>query len=197
MVINDYISAPPGTEIQNLAKTLESGGLALFPSDTVWALGCDASQPEALQRLFALKNRTRQTPFILLVDSVAMLKEYVGHVHPRIETLLYFHHRPLTIVYDEPLNLPQEALALDGTVAIRVAQDEFCRAFIAALGRPVATTTACREQGRIPQYFGEIQSDIIEKADYVAKYRQKDRLAEGPSVIARLDEQEELEFLRE
>jgi L-threonylcarbamoyladenylate synthase len=197
MLINEYVPTLAGTDIQGLVQTLQAGGLALFPSDTVWALGCDATQPEAIQRLYRLKNRTRQQPFILLVDSIAMLKEYVPHVHPRIETLLYFHNRPLTVIYEEAVNLPQEALALDGAVAIRVVHDEFCRAFIRSLGKPVVGATACKEPGRIPQYFGEIQSDIIEQADYVVKYRQKERLQEGLSVIARLDPQEELEFLRE
>ncbi|MBK7408831.1 MAG: Sua5/YciO/YrdC/YwlC family protein [Saprospirales bacterium] len=197
MVINDYPSALRYSEVQDIQKTLQSGGLVLFPSDTVWAVGCDATQPSAIERLYALKNRTHQHPFILLVDSVEMLKEFVGHVHPRIETLLYFHNRPLTVIYDEPVNLPLEALAADGTVAIRVIQDDFCRSFIKELGRPIVATTACREPGSVPHHFGEIQSDILEGVDWVSKHRQKERHFEELSVIARLDAQEELEFIRE
>ncbi|MCB9285030.1 MAG: Sua5/YciO/YrdC/YwlC family protein [Lewinellaceae bacterium] len=197
MVINDYTSMLSYPEVQDLHKTLQSGGLILFPSDTVWAIGCDATQPGAIRRLNALKNRKPGDPFILLVDSIDMLKKYVRHVHPRIETLLYFHNRPLTVVYEEPENLPSEVLAADGTVAIRVVQDEFCRSFIQALGRPIVATTAHREPGRVPGHFGEIQSDILEGVDWVAKYRQKERHFEGLSVIARLDAQEELEFLRD
>lgn len=197
MVINDYTSMLSYPEVEDLHKTLQRGGLILFPSDTVWAVGCDATQPGAIQRLYQLKNRTQRDPSILLVDSIDMLKKYVHHVHPRIETLLYFHNRPLTIVYDTPANLPPEALAADGTVAIRIVQDDFCRSFIQALGRPIMAATAYREPGRVPGHFGEIQSDILEGVDWVAKHRQKERHFEGLSVIARLDAQEELEFLRD
>lgn len=197
MVLNNYTSTLRSADLQDFLKTLQSGGLVLFPSDTVWAIGCDATQPAAVRRLYTLKNRTPQHPFIILVDSVDMLKEYVGHVHPRIETLLFFHNRPLTIIYDQPLHLPQELIGPDGTVAIRVVQDDYCRSFIQALGKPVVATTAYREPGQVPRHFGEIQSDILSGVDWVAKHRQKERHFEDLSVIARLDEQEELEFLRD
>ena len=197
MVLNNYTSTLRSAELQDFLKTLQSGGLVLFPSDTVWAIGCDATQPASIRRLYTLKNRTPQHPFIILVDSVDMLKEYVGHVHPRIETLLYFHNRPLTVIYEEPRHLPKELIAPDGTVAIRVVQDDYCRGFIQALGKPVVATTAFREPGQVPRHFGEIQSDILSGVDWVAKHRQKERHFEDLSVIARLDEQEELEFLRD
>jgi len=197
MVLNDYKSTLHVAELKDLLKTLNSGGLILFPSDTVWAVGCDATDADAVQRLYALKNRTTPDPFLLLVDSTDMLKRFVRHVHPRIETLLYFHNRPLTIIYEEPVNLPQEVIAPDGTVGIRVVQDEFCRSFIKALGRPVVAATACREPGQVPRHFGEIQSDILEGVDWVARHRQKDRNTGELSVIARLGAQEELEFIRD
>ena len=197
MVLNNYMSTLRAAELQDLLKTLQSGGLILFPSDTVWAVGCDATHGQAIRRLYSLKNRTSENPFILLVDSIGMLKEHVRHVHPRIETLLYFHNRPLTVIYDQPVNLPKAALSSDGTVAIRVVQDDFCRTFIQAYGKPVVATTAYREPGQVPRHFGEIQSDILEGVDWVAKHRQKERHFEDLSVIARLDAQEELEFLRD
>jgi L-threonylcarbamoyladenylate synthase len=197
MVLNNYPPVLPVSEREDLARILRSGGLILFPSDTVWAVGCDATRPEAVQHLYALKERSREKPCILLVDSIDMLKQYIGHLHPRIETLLYFHQRPLTLVYDDPVNLPEEALAADGTVAIRVVQDDYCRSLIQALGRPIIAGSACREPYPIPRHFGEIRSDILEQVDGVARYRQKDRQFESLSVIARLDAREELEFIRE
>ena len=195
--MNNYTSNLRLTELPDILKTLRSGGLILFPSDTVWAVGCDATHAGAVRRLYSLKNRPTEDPFLLLVDSIDMLKGFVRHVHPRIETLLYFHNRPLTIIYDAPVGLPEELIAPDGTVAIRVVQDEFCRNFIHALGKPVVATTAYREPGQIPRHFGEIQSDILEGVDWVAKHRQKERQFESLSVIARLDAQEELEFIRD
>lgn len=197
MVVNDYLSLLPRTEMEELHKALLTGGLVLFPSDTTWALGCDATNPAAIRRLRKLKDRNAEQPFIILADSVEMLRKYVRHVHPRIETLLYFHQRPLTIVYDEPVGLPAEVLSPEGTAAIRVVQDDFCRSFIQALGRPVIATTPCRDSAPVPRHFGEIQSDILTGVDWVAKHRQKDRRFEDLSVIARLDLHEELEFLRD
>ena len=197
MVLNNYTSALRHTEVQDLLKTLQNGGLILFPSDTVWAIGCDATQPSAIRRLYSLKKRPPQEPVILLVDSIEMLKKYVSQVHPRIETLLYFHDRPLTMVYENPRNLPEEVISAEGTIAVRVVKDEYCKSFIQALGSPVVASTACREPGPVPGHFGEIQSDILEAVDWVAKYRQKERHFEGLSVIARLGAHEELEFIRD
>ncbi|MFZ2897658.1 MAG: Sua5/YciO/YrdC/YwlC family protein [Saprospiraceae bacterium] len=197
MVVNDYLSLLPKTDMEELIKTLRNGGLILFPSDTTWAIGCDATNPAAIRRLRKLKDRSAAQPFVILADSIDMLKKHVRHVHPRIETLLYFHQRPLTIVYEEPIGLPAEVLSPEGTAAIRVVQDDFCKSFIQAFGRPVIATTPCRDGAPIPRHFGEIQSDILTGVDWVAKHRQKDRQFEPLSVIARLDLHEELEFLRD
>lgn len=181
------------TEITNV---LEEGGLILYPTDTIWGIGCDACNPEAVHRVFKLKKRDTSKKFVILVDSMEMLKRYVKNVHPRIDTLLLYHVRPVTVIYENVTGLPDILLSSDGTVAIRVVQDSFCRALINQFGRPLVATSANVSDEAFPKSFGEISSDIIEGVDYVAQHRQLEPSSGEPSVIIKLSEKGELIFLR-
>lgn len=176
--------------------TLENGGLVLYPTDTTWAIGCDATNSEAVEKAYALKQRDRSKPFTLLVSSVEMLKHYVERVHPRVETLLAFHERPLTVIYERGINLPQNLLAPDGSIGIRVVKDDYCRQLIEGLGRPIVAADANITGEESPGHFGEISSAIIIGTDHVVKHRQMDKNMGEPSVVARVGEDSELEFLR-
>ena len=174
-------------QIHQLISTLESGGLILYPTDTIWGIGCDATNPNAIEDIYRLKKRDRSKPFVLLVDSIDMLKQYVHQVHPRLETLLHYHTRPLTIVYDQAKNLPPIAYSKDGTVAIRVVQDDFCRMMIAAYRRPLVASSANISNESPPGNFGEISSAVIENVDYVIKRRQHEKSIGTPSVMVKID----------
>lgn len=184
-------------DISEIVRLLQNGGLICYPTDTVWGIGCDATNEEAVARVTALKGRTPDKGYVLLVSDIAMLKRYVLKVHPRLETLLAFHQRPLTIIYDRNTGLPASVKAPDGSVAIRVAQDEFCRELISALGKPIVSTSANKSGEPFPPTFGAISSEILGNVDYVVKYRQDDKEPSEPSSIARLDRHQELEFLRD
>ncbi len=184
-------------QLEPILETLENGGLMLFPTDTIWGIGCDATNPVAVARIRALRQLPLEQPIVLLADSVAMLKNHVAHIHPRVETLLNFHTRPLTIIYDQAIGLPTAATASDGSVAIRVPRDKFCLEIIESLGRPIVATAACIANQPYPKHFGEISSAIIEGIDYVVRYRQMDKDMAEPSVVARIGEDEEIEFLPE
>ena len=177
---------------------LRRGGLLLFPTDTIWGIGCDATNAAAVRDIYTLKDRPLDKPCVLLVDSLTMLQRYVGEVHPRIETLLLHHLRPLTIIYEQAQHLPPIAKAQDGSVAIRVVQDRFCRRLINLFDRPIVGTSANVSSQPFPTRFGEIRSDIIQGCDHVVRYRQTERDLDQPSVIARLPDptRPELEFLR-
>jgi L-threonylcarbamoyladenylate synthase len=184
-------------KFDEILTVLRRGDTILFPTDTVWGIGCDATNEDAVYKVMKIKNQPVGKGFVLLVDSVEMLKNFVDHVHPRIETLLSFHQRPVSIIYDEGIGLASNVLAKDGSVAVRVAQDAFSRALIHQFGKPVVATTANVIGDKIPAYFGEISSEILEKVDFVVRLRQDVKDMEGPSVIARLNEYEELDFIRE
>lgn len=125
-----------------------------------------------------------------------MLKQYVFPVPPKAAKLISFHERPLTIIYDQPKNLPKELLAADGSIAIRVCQSAFCQDFIRAFGRAVVSTSANYSGQTSPAHFGEIEPSLIAKVDYVCEYGQDDRQEVAPSTIVRIGPKEELEFIR-
>jgi L-threonylcarbamoyladenylate synthase len=184
-------------QLEPILETLEDGGLMLFPTDTIWGIGCDATNPVAVARIRALRQLPPEQPLVLLADSIGMLKNHVAHIHPRVETLLNFHTRPLTVIYDQGIGLPTPATASDGSVAFRIPRDKFCLEILESLGRPIVATAACIGNQPYPKHFGEISSAVIEGIDYVVRYRQMDKDMAEPSVVARIGPDEELEFLRE
>lgn len=183
--------------LETIISSLEAGGLILYPTDTIWCIGCDATNPAAIQRIRNLCKCNSSDPFILLAASIEMLKTYVPIIHPRVETLLLFHTRPLTVVYEQATLLPENALAPDGSVAFRIPQDDFCLALIDNFGKPIVAAAAHTGDVPYPRHFGEISSAIIEGIDFVVKYRQMEKEMGEPSVVARMSEEEELVFLRE
>jgi L-threonylcarbamoyladenylate synthase len=184
-------------DISEIIQLLEAGKLICYPTDTVWAIGCDATNSESIYRLRALRGQPENTGLVILVSSIDMLKQYAPKVHPRIETLLTFHLRPITIIYERSAGLPPSVKAPDGSIAIRVTTDELCCAIINGLGKPIVSTIAAKYESEFPSTFGGVSSEILGGVDYVVKHRQNDREPQQPSSIARLDRHLELEFLRE
>ena len=181
-------------EIQGAIDALHTGGLILYPTDTVWSIGCDATDPVAIERICNLRGHRSTDDFELLFHSFDLLRRHVAHIHPRLETLLAYHVRPLTVLFDQPRRLPER---LGAPIAARLVQDECCRALIAAYGAPLIATAASLHGHPYPANFGAVSSQVIEGVDYVFKYRQQDKSNGEPSVMVRLSERDELEFLRE
>ncbi|MEZ4917688.1 MAG: L-threonylcarbamoyladenylate synthase [Saprospiraceae bacterium] len=184
-------------DISEIIALLEKGGTICYPTDTIWGIGCDALNEAAIEKINQLKGGPPDSGYILLVDGIDMLKQYVPKIHPRLETLLSFHTRPLSIVYAESEGLPDSVKAPDGSIAIRVATDEFCQELIASFGKPLISTAACLKGEPYPPSFGGISSEIIAGVDYVVRHRRDDKAANEPSPVARLDRHQELEFVRE
>lgn len=184
-------------DVAPAARVLARGGLILYPTDTIWGIGCDATDAAAVASIYKLKRRDPAKSFVVLVNSVEMLRQYVAHLHPRLETLLVYHERPLTVIYHEGANLAPNVTAPNGSIAIRIPQDDYCLDLISAINKPLVATSANVSNEPFPAHFGEVSSEIIQGVDYVEKYRQRDKTRREPSVIVRLDKREELEFLRE
>lgn len=180
-----------------LLKVLAESGLILFPTDTIWGIGCDATDAAAVEKVYELKRRDRNKPLVVLVNGMDMLKRYVQRVHPKIETLLEYHQRPLTVIYDKGVDLAPNLLGENGSVGIRLVLDPFCNQMIERFGKPIVATSANISGVPFPKNYGEISSDILEGVDYVTKVKQKDKNLLSPSVIVKLDEEGELIFLRE
>lgn len=183
-------------DIEHIAMLLQNDAVILYPTDTIWGLGCSALSDTAIQKLLSIKGRAAEKGFVVLVESIEMLKNYVEDVNPKIETLLAHHTRPLTVIYPKPKGLSNMACAPDGSVAIRVVQDEFCKELIWASGVPLISSSANISGEAFPANFGEISSEILSTADYVVKYRQNDRSKSEPSTIVKMTNKKELEFIR-
>lgn len=194
---NEKIRMVQEYDIKGALAILRNGGVILYPTDTIWSIGCDATNPQAVEKVHNIKQRATTRSFEILVDSIQMLKDYVEHLHPKIETLLLYHMRPLTVVFDRPRNLPSNATGSDGAAAIRLVQDEFCRSLITEYGKPLLASFASIGDLTFPVNFGAISSEIIEGVDFVVKYRQNEKSASEPAVMVKLSKRDELIFLRE
>lgn len=183
--------------LEDIIPIIEAGGIIIYPTDTIWGIGGDAFNLETIRKINHIKKRPKTQNYILLVSSIEMLKKYVDRIHPRVETLLSIHKKPLTIVYPKAKNLPAHLVAENGSVAIRVIQEEFCKSLIERFGRPLISTSANFSGEPFPKNFEEINQKLLTKVDYIVKYRQSEKYLNDPSVIASYNHKGEFIFLRD
>ena len=183
-------------QIPLLANDLEEGKLLLYPTETIWGIGCDATNELAVQKIKVLKKRTADKSFILLVSNVEMLARYVQYIHPKARNLIAYHQRPLTIIYESPMQLPAAVLAEDGTVGIRVTLDPFCKDLIQSFNKPIVSTSANVSGQPFPTSFDTIDTQIMKGVDRIASHRQAEISDQTPSVIVKVVDGEDLIFLR-
>jgi L-threonylcarbamoyladenylate synthase len=179
-----------------IVNFLEKGKTILYPTDTVWGLGCDATNEKAVQKIYQLKNREESKSLIVLVDSIEMLQNYVGSISPKIFTILQDSKKPTTIIYKQPTGLAKNTIAADNTIAIRIPEDDYCRDLIRQFGKPIVSTSANRSGSPTPKCFAEIAPAILETVDYIVNLRQ-DEIASKSSTILRINENDEIEVLRD
>ncbi|MCM1110698.1 MAG: L-threonylcarbamoyladenylate synthase [Clostridium sp.] len=183
-------------EIRRCTDTMRRGGVILYPTDTLWGIGCDATRSNAVRRVFEIKHRADSKALISLVDSLAMLERHVETVPGVAYQLIDLSDRPLTIVYDRGINLAPELLAGDGSVGIRLTRERFSAALCHALRRPIVSTSANLSGERAARYFDEISPEIREQVDYIANWRRDDRRPAQPSSVMRLSEDGTFKILR-
>jgi L-threonylcarbamoyladenylate synthase len=183
----------PNYELSDALTTLRAGGLILYPTDTLWSIGCDATNEASVSKFLNLVQNNASIEII--VDSIAMLKKHIVHLHPRIETLLLYHTRPLSVKFSEPKDLADPLFSAD--VVFRICQDDYCKQLIGEFGGPLVTSFASFDQQYLPATFGAISSEVIQAVDYVARHRQDDKTPGEPSVVITLSDEDELVFLRE
>jgi L-threonylcarbamoyladenylate synthase len=146
---------------------LFNGNTILYPTDTVWGLGCDATEESAVEKIYQIKQRAETKSMIVLVNSITMLREYVDSVPETALKILEDATRPTTIVYPNPKGLAKNVIAKDNTVAIRIVEHEFCERLIFELGKPLVSTSANISGEPTPKSFGEISQAILDSVDYV------------------------------
>jgi len=173
-------------DIKDSLITLRKGGIILYPTDTIWGLGCDPTNSEAVQKIFRIKSRELGKSLLILVDGEAMLERFVSEVPEIAWELTGVSDDPLTVIYPMGKNLVPGVCSEDGSIGIRICRDEFCRELIRRFRKPVVSTSANFSGNRSPEDFSEIDKPIIEAADYVVKYRQDERRKYSSSALIKL-----------
>ena len=170
-------------EIEQTLITLQQGGLILYPTDTVWGIGCDATNGAAVQKVFQLKNRQESKALVCLVSSLQMLEQIVGEVPETILQILKNPSKPTTIIYESAKGVAKNLIASDNTLAVRIVKDEFCEQLIEKLGKPIVSTSANISAEKTPQSFQEISREILEGVDYIVNLHRQKQDGQASTII--------------
>ena len=177
------VKAQMDADIVQCLKVLSDGGLILYPTDTVWGIGCDATNAEAVKRVYQLKQRDDSKALIVLIDSVDHLDHYVVDVPAIARELIDVAVKPLTIIYEGAYNLASNVLGDEDSVGIRIPNDEFCHRLCERFGKPIVSTSANVSGEPTAKTFGDIAPAIVKGVDYAVQYRRDDATAHQPSNI--------------
>jgi L-threonylcarbamoyladenylate synthase len=170
-------------DIGQCLQVLRSGGLILYPTDTVWGIGCDATNAGAVEKVYKLKQRPDEKAMIVLV---ADEKDVMNHVAgPDLQVFDYLQKtkKPTTVIYDGAIGFAENLVGRDGSIAIRICRDEFCKHLIKRFRRPLVSTSANISGQPFPKNFAEISREIKDGVDYIVRYRQDDINIAGPSSL--------------
>lgn len=200
-------------DLQQALQVLRSGGIIVYPTDTVWGIGCDATNVEAVKRIYALKQREDSKSMLVLLDSAAKLNYYVD-VPEAAEMLLGVQNtdrfadgaqtdlqdeatKPMTIIYPNARHLAQNLIAEDGSIGIRITSEPFSQALCAQLKRPIVSTSANISGYPSARFFHEIEQAILEGADYVCLFRREDETPHQPSTIIKINADNSFKIIRQ
>lgn len=173
-------------DIKKACEVMAAGGLILYPTDTIWGIGCDATNEEAVRRVYELKRRSDHKAMLLLMDSSAKLNYYVQEVPDVAWDLIELADSPLTVIYSGARNVAPNLLAEDGSVGIRITQEEFSHKLCERFRKPLVSTSANVSGDPSPANFSEISETIKAGVDYIVRYRQDDLSKAAPSHIIKL-----------
>ncbi len=183
-------------DINSAVEVLKKGGLILYPTDTIWGIGCDATNSKAVEKIYSIKKRPDNKSMLILLDREDKLSQYVD-VPDIAWDIIRVNDKPLTIIYPGAVNLAENLIAEDGSVGIRITRDEFCTRLIREFGKPVVSTSANVSGSKWPANFGEIDGSIKQAVDYVVKHRQSNTGKANPSGIIKLGPGGEVKVIRE
>ena len=184
------------TDIEACLRVLESGGLILYPTDTIWGIGCDATNEAAVEKIFALKKRIETKALIVLIADERSLLQYVASPHIEVFDYIQGVSKPTTIIYENAIGLASNLLAEDGSVGIRICADEFCKHLIKRFRKPIVSTSANVSGFPPPKVFSDIDIAVKEGVDYVVHYRQDDTIPVEPSAVVKCNKDGRFTILR-
>lgn len=170
-------------DIEQCLTVLHSGGIILYPTDTIWGLGCDATNPDAAEKIMTLKQRPQNKSFVVLATGEREILQYVAAPDLSVFDYLQTVQKPTTVIYEHALGLAENVLAEDGSVAIRICNDDFCRHLLKRFRKPIVSTSANISGAPSPGIFADIAAEVKSGVDYVVKWRQNETVAAQPSAI--------------
>ena len=170
-------------DIKQCIAVLEKGGLILYPTDTIWGIGCDATNEAAVKKVYELKQRSNQKSMVVLVADEKTILDYVTQPDLKVFDYIKGISKPTTVIYEGAVGLAESVMADDGTVAIRIVKDEFCQHLIKRYRKPIVSTSANISGQATPKIFTEIAEEINKQVDYTVQYRQDDTTIASPSSV--------------
>lgn len=183
-------------EVDKALQTLLEGGIILYPTDTVWGIGCDATNVAAVKKIYALKQRSDTKSMIALLAEPKEVFKYVARPHPDILHLLKQFEQPTTVIYPQAIGLADNLVNQDGSIAMRVTKDPFCKVLLKRLKKPLVSTSANISGRPTPANYSSISPAIIQGVDYVVQWRQEQNANPSPSRIIRILDSGEIEIIR-
>ncbi len=172
-------------DVEKALATLQAGGIILYPTDTVWGIGCDATNAAAVQKIYELKRRDETKSMIVLLADERDLIKYVASVDLAVFDYLETVSKPTTVIYDGAIGLADNLVAGDGSIAIRIVKEDFCRHLIKRFRKPIVSTSANISGSATPAIFSDVEQVIKSGVDYIVKYRQDDNEPKQPSSVVR------------
>jgi len=183
--------------VEQALQTLRAGGIILYPTDTIWGIGCDATDEKAIARIYRLKHRDDSKSMIILLADKRDILKYTANPDPSVFDYLQQSPRPTTVIYENALGLPDNLVNADGSIAIRIVKETFCKMLIKRLGRPIVSTSANISGQSAPRNFTDVSQEIIQGVDYAVDYRQDDRTEAVSSRIIKISGDGKIEIFRD
>jgi L-threonylcarbamoyladenylate synthase len=184
-------------EIKRTVEILKNGGVIVYPTDTIWGIGCDATNSAAVAKIFSIKKRIDSKSMLVLADSLNMIERYIPCIPSVAYELIEVATSPLTIIYPQAIGIASNLLAEDNSLGIRITGDEFCRKLIAAFKKPIVSTSANISGMPYPSSFKDIDPQITAAVDYVVRWKQDNFKPGKPSGIIKLGVNGEIKVIRE
>ena len=183
-------------DIQKAVETLRAGGIIIYPTDTIWGIGCDATNADAVARIYKMKQRDDSKAMICLVDSDARLQRYVRDVPNVAWDIMDLATKPITLILDGAVNLAPNIIADDGSIAMRITHEDFSRELCYRFQKPIVSTSVNISGMPAAKKFGEISEELLQQADYVCWSRRQEKQPHTPSSIIRLTKDGVVEIVR-
>ncbi len=183
-------------DLKKAIEVLKQGGIILYPTDTIWGIGCDATNEEAVEKLYNIKQRDKSRSMLILLDNPAKLQTYIQEVPDIAWDLIDLSDKPLTIILNGAKNLASNLISSDGTIGVRITSEDFSRDLCQRFRKPIVSTSANITGESSPQNFNQIHPEIIDLVDYVVKYRQEELYKQMPSSIIKLATNGNIEIIR-